>query len=223
VYLTLCFLVLKKAKKIFLENYSSNTLETYNWLFRLLLFMAALYGVAIVKNSLKFFGEVDSFKSAQIILSIVILCFVCWYVLQALKYPDIFRGVDSSIKPTKDLQENVKVDANKNSAIEELKKHMSLEKPYLNPSLTIRNLAQEININSRDLSVLINQNLGQHFFDFVNEYRIEEAKAILKNPDKKEFTVLEILYEVGFNSKSSFNTAFKKHTSLTPTQFRKTS
>jgi AraC-like DNA-binding protein len=45
--------------------------------------------------------------------------------------------------------------------------------------------------------------------------------GILKTPSKKEFTVLEVLYEVGFNSKSSFNTAFKKHTGLTPTQFRK--
>ncbi|WP_159949816.1 helix-turn-helix domain-containing protein [Polaribacter septentrionalilitoris] len=99
---------------------------------------------------------------------------------------------------------------------------MSKNKPYLNPSLSIRNLAAELNMNSRELSVLINQNLNQHFFDFVNEYRIEEAKSILKNPVKKEFTVLEILYEVGFNSKSSFNTAFKKHTGTTPTQFRKT-
>ena len=62
--------------------------------------------------------------------------------------------------------------------------------------------------------------LSRHL-DFVNEFRIKEAKSILKDPSKKEFTVLEILYEVGFNSKSSFNTAFKKHTGLTPTQFRK--
>jgi AraC-like DNA-binding protein len=70
-------------------------------------------------------------------------------------------------------------------------------------------------MNSRDLSILINQNLNQHFFDFINKYRIIEAMNILKNPAKKELTVLEILYEVGFNSKSSFNTGF------TSTQFKK--
>ena len=90
-----------------------------------------------------------------------------------------------------------------------------------NPSLTIRSLSEDIKMNSRELSVLINQNLNQHFFDFINEYRIKEAMNILKNPTKKEVTVLEILYEVGFNSKSSFNTAFKKYTGFTPTQFRK--
>jgi AraC-like DNA-binding protein len=99
---------------------------------------------------------------------------------------------------------------------------MISEKPYLNPSLSIRSLSEEIKMNARDVSVLINQNLNQHFFDFINEYRVKKAMEILKDAAKKELTVLEVLYEVGFNSKSSFNTAFKKHTGLTPTQFRKT-
>ena len=98
---------------------------------------------------------------------------------------------------------------------------METAKPFLNPSLSIRNLAEEIKMNPRELSILINQQLKQHFFDFVNEYRINEAMKILKDPTKNELTVLEILYEVGCNSKSSFNTAFKKHTGVTPTEFRK--
>ena len=77
-----------------------------------------------------------------------------------------------------------------------------------------------MHIYSYDLSVLINHHLNQHFFDFINEYRIQKAMQILKNPSKKKLTILEILYEVGFNSKSSFNTAFKKHTNQTPTEFR---
>ena len=72
----------------------------------------------------------------------------------------------------------------------------------------------------RDLSVLINQDLNQHFFDFVNEYRIKKAMSILGDTTKYHLTVLKILYDVGFNSKSSFNTAFKKHTGTTPTQYR---
>jgi len=67
---------------------------------------------------------------------------------------------------------------------------------------------------------LINHHMNQHFFDFVNEYRIQKAMKILKNNSKNHLTILEILYEVGFNSKSSFNTSFKKHTGLTPTAFR---
>jgi len=58
--------------------------------------------------------------------------------------------------------------------------------------------------------MVINHYLKKHFFDFVNEYRINAAAEILKNPSNNKLTVLEILYDVGFNSKSSFNTAFKK-------------
>ncbi|MBV6879517.1 helix-turn-helix domain-containing protein [Epilithonimonas ginsengisoli] len=95
------------------------------------------------------------------------------------------------------------------------------EKPFLDPALTIQDISKEMNVPVRELSVLINHQLGQHFYDFVNTYRIENAMEILKDPSKTKVTILEILYEVGFNSKSSFNTAFKKHTGNTPTEYRK--
>jgi AraC-like DNA-binding protein len=82
-------------------------------------------------------------------------------------------------------------------------------------------MADDLQIPVRDLSLLINHKLDQHFFDFINSFRIEKAKKILEDSSKNKTTVLEILYEVGFNSKSSFNTAFKKHVGLTPTQYRK--
>jgi YesN/AraC family two-component response regulator len=97
---------------------------------------------------------------------------------------------------------------------------MTEKEPFLDPSLTIQELSNQINIPVRDLSILINHHMDQHFFDFVNEYRIQKAMNILKDQSKSQLTVLEILYEVGFNSKSSFNTSFKKYTSLTPTAYR---
>ena len=69
--------------------------------------------------------------------------------------------------------------------------------------------------------ICILKNSANKTFDFVNEFRIKEAMNILKDTSKSKLTILEILYEVGFNSKSSFNTAFKKHTGKTPTQHRK--
>ncbi|PQJ76723.1 helix-turn-helix domain-containing protein [Polaribacter glomeratus] len=222
IYIILGFIVLKRAKKIFVENYSSATIQTYNWLLQLLVFIGALFGVAFVKNLFKYFGDNDYFQISEIVLSIVTLYFVCWYGLKIMKHPNLFNGVDSKTKLTTELNKEDQKNNIDLKEVEQLTAYMKTEKPYLNPSLSIRNLAEEIEMNSRDLSVLINQHLNQHFFDFVNEYRITEAMEILKNPSKKEVTVLEILYEVGFNSKSSFNTAFKKHTGLTPTEYRKT-
>lgn len=127
-------------------------------------------------------------------------------------------------KPTKDFAETLeaenKTDEIKNTQIEQLKNFMAEKEPFLNPSLTIQELADQVNIPVRELSVLINHHINQHFFDFVNEYRVKKAMTLLKDPTKKKYTVLEILYEVGFNSKSSFHTSFKKYTNQTPTAFR---
>jgi len=98
---------------------------------------------------------------------------------------------------------------------------MESQEAYLNPSLTLFELANGLDMPSIELSLFLNKSLNKNFFDFVNEYRIRKAMEILQDPNKREYTVLEILYEVGFNSKSSFNTAFKKYTKLTPTQYRK--
>lgn len=115
------------------------------------------------------------------------------------------------------------IDDEKNKQIEFLKDFMIQNEPYLDSSLTIQDLAERVEMPVKELSALINLYMKKHFFDFINEYRIEKSKEILKDPSQKDLTILEILYEVGFNSKSSFSTSFKKHTGKTPTDFRKSS
>jgi AraC-like DNA-binding protein len=148
--------------------------------------------------------------------------------MKALKHPELFRGVNSKLQLIKDILPEVEEKTeSKNvqdyaisSQISTLKQYMVEEEPFLDPSLTIQELANQIDIPFRALSVLINHHMDQHFFDFVNEYRIQKAMVILKDQSRSQLTVLEILYEVGFNSKSSFNTSFKKYTNLTPTAYR---
>ena len=134
----------------------------------------------------------------------------------------MFRNIDSGLKLVSDLisKEKNEKEESVNVDILTLKNYMSSEKPFLDPALTIQDSWRAINVPIRELSVLINQHWGRHFDDFVNTYRIETAMQNLKDPSKQRVTVPEILYEVGFNSKSSFNTAFKKQTGNTPTAFR---
>jgi YesN/AraC family two-component response regulator len=94
------------------------------------------------------------------------------------------------------------------------------QKPFLEPSLTINDLADKTQIMPRYLSQIINECLNQNFYDFVNSYRINEAKKYLLQCSSRK-TILEILYEVGFNSKTAFNVAFKNMTGMSPTQYRK--
>jgi AraC-like DNA-binding protein len=211
-----------RYRKLLLENYTNkDAFANYNWLKQLLIIITVGQFLTIVKNGFRGSYSAEITDILRIITLLFGVFFIFWLVLKALKSPKLFRGIDVSLLTSKEIIKENKIGKKVNLQIDILKKYMLTEKPYLNPSLSIRSLSEEIKMNSRDVSVLINQDLNQHFFDFINEYRIKDAMKILKDPTKKEVTILEILYEVGFNSKSSFNTAFKKHTSLTPTQFRK--
>ncbi|HKO62829.1 MAG TPA: helix-turn-helix transcriptional regulator, partial [Pyrinomonadaceae bacterium] len=97
---------------------------------------------------------------------------------------------------------------------------MNTEKPYLDSDLTLQKLAKAVSISPHHLSQTINEQLNQSFIDFINAYRIEEAKKMLVDTAKKHYSILAVSEEVGFNSKSAFNTAFKKHARTTPSEFR---
>jgi AraC-like DNA-binding protein len=89
---------------------------------------------------------------------------------------------------------------------------------YKNPNLTLQDLSKEINISGHQLSQLLNNNLGKNFTSFVNEFRVREACEIIASNDK--LTLESIGYDVGFNSKSTFFAAFKKHTGTTPSNYQ---
>ncbi len=104
--------------------------------------------------------------------------------------------------------------------IDQLKKHMQEAKPYLDQEFNLRQLSKELGTSDRHISQAINEQLGQNFSDFVNLYRIQEFKSELSNPDNRHLSLLGIAMECGFNSKSTFNAAFKKSTGLTPSQYK---
>jgi AraC-like DNA-binding protein len=97
---------------------------------------------------------------------------------------------------------------------------MEKEKPFTDGDLTIQKLAEKLSIPAPHLSQTINERLGQTFSDFINSYRVEAAKRKLLDPALKHLSLLGIAEEVGFNSKSSFNSVFKKYTNMTPSEFR---
>ena len=228
-YIISVFLILRKYRKIYLENYTNPSTSTYKWLFQMNCVFAIMHCITASKNLLRYTASRDTFLWGNVFMVLMALCVICWFVLKALNHPELFRGINSKLKLTKDIlpqnNENpIEVKEHQNEVVDAqiltLKQYMAEKEPFLDPSLTIQELANQIDIPVRDLSVLINHKMDQHFFDFVNEYRIQKAMNILKDESKSQLTVLEILYEVGFNSKSSFNTSFKKYTNLTPTAYR---
>ena len=100
-----------------------------------------------------------------------------------------------------------------------LNKIMKEEDLYKNPKLSRQDLEEKLNMNSVDLSRIINEGFGKNFFDFVNSYRISEFEKLVHSGQFENYTLLAIAKEAGFNSKTTFNAAFKKQTGTTPKLF----
>jgi len=96
---------------------------------------------------------------------------------------------------------------------------MLRDKPYLDPLLNLSDLSEMIKCSSNQLSQLLNENIGKNFYDYVNEYRLRYFHELTRNPKNKQFTLLSLAYESGFNSKSTFNSFFKKSTGVTPSDY----
>lgn len=109
----------------------------------------------------------------------------------------------------------------KNEHIVALEKLLVGEKLFLDPTLTLDKITAQLPISKSHLSRTINAELGMGFPDYLNKLRVEEAKNNLRNPDFANYTLVAIGLEAGFNSKTTFNTAFKKLTAQTPSEYRR--
>lgn len=228
IYLALIFKKLNRYKLTVLNNYSDIEILNKQWLNNFMMVFLIDFTIVVARNIIKFTELQGLLNLLTILMMVVTLFFVCWILWQALHNPSIFQGISSKVKsfepkkPPRNPSEDVIVDVNEaQRVLSTIKCHMSLNKPYLNPSLNIDTLAKQLNIPALEISTVLNHHLGQHFFDFINSYRVNEAANILSLKSNKQKAILEILLEVGFNSKSSFNTAFKKHLTVTPSQYRK--
>jgi AraC-like DNA-binding protein len=162
-----------------------------------------------------------SFRAESMLL--VPLCFsIIVYVAgyMALKHPEVLGGVDES-PPLKKYEKSNLTPERAEAYLNKLLQVMKAERPYIDGDLTLQKLADKLSIPVNHLSQIINERLGQNFFDFINSYRVKEAQELLVDAAKKHYTVIAIAEEVGFSSKSAFNAVFKKHVNMTPSEFRK--
>jgi TolB-like protein/AraC-like DNA-binding protein len=116
------------------------------------------------------------------------------------------------IDPSKALMSVAEID----TVLEIFAKGMKEEKWFKNPSLSLRELAENVNISSNKLSWLLNERIGQNFNEYVNNFRLEDFKENALNPANSHLTLLALAYDSGFNSKTVFNTFFKKAEGMTP-------
>ena len=142
----------------------------------------------------------------------------------AISNPEIFKAIPEFDLQSFELNKETPVNGSRNSnRFPELKdkliQYMDSNKPYLKSDLKISELADSLTVPAYQLSQLINDEFLVNFYDFINKYRVEEAKKLLIE-DTRNYKILAIAYEVGFNSKATFNRVFKKFTDLTPSEFK---
>jgi AraC-like DNA-binding protein len=208
-------LILRGYRRNFKDIYSSLNEKNLSWLNLVLYGFVAIWvfdvaGFALYLSSIP-----------HLILNTATMVFVLVFanlvVFMGLKHPEIFTGIEHKEK----YQRSPLTREEKEKYLRQLLAYMESKRPYLDPSLTILNLSKKLSISSRYLSQVINETLGVNFFDFVNQYRVEEAKRLITDSSVNFRNILNILLDSGFNSKSAFNRVFKRQTGMTPTQFKR--
>jgi len=171
-----------------------------------------------------------------IYILLVLIVFIISY--SAIKSPEIFI-LDKELvpfeyrsgihKPTKTdetysstvIEQESGKDEQVDSTNDKLIDFIEKEKPYLNPELSLQELSDLIGEKKYFLSMVINQKYNKNFFEFINEYRINEVKERMKDPKYKNLKIISLAYDSGFNSKTSFNRVFKQVNNMTPSQYMK--
>jgi YesN/AraC family two-component response regulator len=107
-----------------------------------------------------------------------------------------------------------------NEILKKLMEYIQSTKAYVNPKISLQSIAKDIDESTNHISQVINQKLEKNFYEFIYQFRIDRVKKMMNDPAYDDLSILEICYEVGFNSKSVFNIVFKEFEKMTPSQYR---
>ena len=141
---------------------------------------------------------------------------------QVLNRSDFFNSQGSFMYfPIPKYQKSSLSEENKELILIKIKMEMEKNSYFANNLASLSGLSKQINESSHHVSQVINEKLNKNFFELLAFYRVEQAKKLIRKDKDAKITIEELAELVGYNSKSSFNTAFKKYTSKTPSEFRK--
>lgn len=212
-YLFAAYRLIRRYQQQLHAYHSNQTAKQINWL----LYLTAGLGIISIWGQLYvYLGQMIGatglyWQINQLIYTLLLFIFANLIILKSLSHRvQILTPIltsKSAVKPTLSRQQ-----------FEHLHTYMRTQKPYLDPSLNLDQLAQQTRFNPKQISNLLKTYGQENFYHFVNRFRIEAAKNLLnKTPS---LSITNIIYECGFNSKSTFNHSFKSMVGQTPSQYR---
>ncbi len=210
-----CFHIIKYKRNLFLNILSYDNLK---WINNFIILAGVSYILWAFALSLKFYLNFKDFIIFFYPLRIMTTILIYW-----LGYELVFilRQVEERKSIRKANSNNTEQEiTNYSKKFERVKDYIVNNRRYLDNALSLETLSKELQISNSQLSKIINEQTSQNFNHLINGFRIDFSKKILLDPNYNNYTITSIALESGFNSKSTFYNAFKKHTGVTPTQFK---
>lgn len=181
-YIIAAIYILRKHQKIYLENYTGGDISIYKLLYQITIIFVITFPITAAKDIVAFTYFYDSFMWFHLALIAIALFMFCWFILQALYKPQLFRSVDFKIQTTNKIIQNgnaeIENTVGQNIIIEQLRQYMTEQKPYLNPTITLQELSSQLDMPSHKLSLIINKHIGQHFSILLMNIELQELKNI---------------------------------------------
>jgi AraC-like DNA-binding protein len=232
VYVVLSLMRLLRYRKKMVNQFSNTEKINFNWLLYLIIWVVAIWIIVL-------FAREDKLIYGTASLFVLWLGYFGIKQVQVFSHPSAKTSVESVSSsddvmpygPDRTEKDPGNIKYQKSTLTEEeakqiherLKQLLADQRPYTNPDLTLDELAKSLDVHPNTLSQVINSMEKKTFYDLINEKRVEAFIRNSSQPDNKQYTLLAIAYDCGFNSKASFNRNFKKYTGHTPSDYLKKS
>ncbi len=208
-------------QKFLYNNYSTTSRKSLRWLQSFLIALLVVVFISVVSLIQYVLGDWTGGELTFTMLTLSFMMMLFWigyFLVLQYKWFEI-----APLKPSNGEQESAfnKLSSNTQNYYKQLKTLLQDENVYEDVNLTLDNLAEQLQISSGYLSQIIKENEEKNFFEFINTYRVASVKQKLRNEDYKNYTIMGIALESGFNSKSTFNAVFKKFANETPSAFKR--
>jgi AraC-like DNA-binding protein len=226
-YSIVSLLLLKNHLKQIKSSFSNTKSIDLHWLKIVLICMVLVSFVSVLMGLLSDFFNFISYEDGDYLMYITLTIIIYFLGYYGIKQKPVLSNENpvSPIESTPNHRPKYATsslnDVEKEKITKRLTNSIENEKPYLNETLSLKELANKLETTPNNLSQIINEKYNKNFYEFINGYRISEVKRLLSDPNYSHYSMLGIAFECGFNSKSTFNSVFKQFTGKTPSEFRR--